>query len=281
MDESLYPPRCCKIPFDIDHIRSLLTAELISDFHLRAQEYDTKDRTYCSTAGCSAYLYPANIKDDKGECSFCFGETCVICKGPGHVGDCPRDELLQQTLEVAAKKGWKRCSGCKRVVELRTGCNHITWVWALDNETMLITLQMCLQIRVVLCLWCRVADLQMSGMGRGYAWRASCKRCTEGTSCWEQRSWSHQRKSRTSAEQPRLWAQHIQKGWWSFWLRQLRARVQNLLQQVSAVSSRSLLCLLAQALDSMVAAQCLTMWLWFGIVQITEIARIKVGIQWL
>ena len=128
MDESLYPPRCCKIPFEIDAIRHLLIPELISDFHQKKIEYGTQNRTYCSTPECSSFLYPVNINGDKGECSLCFGETCIVCKGRGHTGDCPQDEGVQQVLAMATENQWRRCNNCHRVVELRTGCNHITSV---------------------------------------------------------------------------------------------------------------------------------------------------------
>jgi hypothetical protein len=49
-----------------------------------------------------------------------------MCKRTAHLGDCPSDSTLQEVLALAAENGWRRCDGCKVVVELTMGCNHIT-----------------------------------------------------------------------------------------------------------------------------------------------------------
>jgi hypothetical protein len=35
---------------------------------------------------------------------------------------------LQQLLEFANANEWQRCYSCKTIVELDTGCNHMTYV---------------------------------------------------------------------------------------------------------------------------------------------------------
>ncbi|KUJ24183.1 uncharacterized protein LY89DRAFT_634121 [Mollisia scopiformis] len=126
VDEALYPPRCCRQPFDMDSMRPFLPPEIISGFHLKKTEYGTSNRIYCSNAICSSFLYPDNIAGDKAKCPLCFTLTCTICKAPAHIGDCPQDGALQEVLSSATGEGWKRCGNCKAMVELRTGCNHIT-----------------------------------------------------------------------------------------------------------------------------------------------------------
>ena len=126
VDEALYPPRCCKQPFDMDSMRKALTPGLISGFYEKKAEFETADRTYCSNPTCSAFLYPVNITGDKAVCPWCFPKTCIICKGPVHNGDCPQDSATQQVLALANTEGWKRCGNCKRMIELKQGCNHIT-----------------------------------------------------------------------------------------------------------------------------------------------------------
>ncbi|KAH7391262.1 hypothetical protein BKA64DRAFT_626226 [Cadophora sp. MPI-SDFR-AT-0126] len=126
VDEALYPPRCCKQPFDMDSMRQALTPELISGFYEKKTEFETTNRTYCSNPTCSAFLYPVNIAGDKASCPMCFTTTCTICKGPDHNGDCPQDTATQQVLALANTEGWKRCKNCKRMIELKHGCNHIT-----------------------------------------------------------------------------------------------------------------------------------------------------------
>lgn len=126
VDEALYPPRCCRLPFTIDSMRGLLTPEIISDFHEKKIEFATINRTYCSNRQCSVFLYPINIQGDKGKCPICFTTTCTICKGDSHRGNCPKDEGVQQVLALGAELGWKRCKRCSRMIELKVGCNHIT-----------------------------------------------------------------------------------------------------------------------------------------------------------
>ncbi|KAH6711589.1 hypothetical protein BKA61DRAFT_486555 [Leptodontidium sp. MPI-SDFR-AT-0119] len=126
VDEALYPPRCCKQPFDMDSMRQALTPELISDFYEKKAEFETVDRAYCSNPICSTFLYPVNIVADTGTCPKCLTTTCVMCKAATHKGNCPQDTATQQVLELANTEGWKRCEHCKRMIELKYGCNHIT-----------------------------------------------------------------------------------------------------------------------------------------------------------
>ncbi|CZT51956.1 uncharacterized protein RSE6_13184 [Rhynchosporium secalis] len=126
VDEACYPPRCCQQPFEIESMRVALTPELISGFYEKKTEFETVDRTYCSSPKCSAFLYPVNIIAEIGTCPMCFTVTCKICKGPAHQHDCPQDAATQQVLQLAAAEGWKRCAHCKRMIELKVGCNHIT-----------------------------------------------------------------------------------------------------------------------------------------------------------
>jgi hypothetical protein len=41
--------------------------------------------------------------------------------------DCPTDNNLTATLELAVKEGWQRCFGCHALVERLFGCQHIIW----------------------------------------------------------------------------------------------------------------------------------------------------------
>ncbi|KAF4630193.1 hypothetical protein G7Y89_g7949 [Cudoniella acicularis] len=130
VDERLFPPRCCKQPFLMDNMRKLLTPDLISGYWEKKIELETRDRTYCSAPSCSTFLHPVNISADQklGTCPVCFVGTCTICKGSEHDGDCPKDDEIQKVLDLAKQEGWRRCTECGRVVELKTGCNHITCI---------------------------------------------------------------------------------------------------------------------------------------------------------
>lgn len=91
-------------------------------------EMDTPNRTYCHKPDCSLFIPSQDTKGDEvAACPRCRSKTCVLCKGAAHDGmDCPEDEGGRQLLELAEQQGWKQCSTCHRVVELRTGCNHIS-----------------------------------------------------------------------------------------------------------------------------------------------------------
>lgn len=127
-DETLYPPRCCKqrIPETETQIRLFLGGKLLGRFLARKLELDTPNRTYCHKADCSKFIPPQGIRGDTGTCPKCESRTCCICKGAAHQGsDCPKDESTQQLLTLASEKGWKACYQCRRMVELKYGCNHI------------------------------------------------------------------------------------------------------------------------------------------------------------
>ncbi|KUJ24242.1 uncharacterized protein LY89DRAFT_572838, partial [Mollisia scopiformis] len=125
-DEALYPPRCCRKPFEMDLMRPFLSPELISGFHEKGIEFGVADRLYCSNPTCSTFLFPANITGDEIECPLCLVITCTLCKSAAHDGVCPLDTATQKVLALAEGEGWRRCSKCKAVVQLRSGCNHIT-----------------------------------------------------------------------------------------------------------------------------------------------------------
>ncbi|KAF2212501.1 hypothetical protein CERZMDRAFT_6498, partial [Cercospora zeae-maydis SCOH1-5] len=61
-------------------------------------------------------------------CRTCGKFTCMSCKKallrPGRA--CPPDADTEAILEVARQTGWQKCNGCGNMVELRTGCNHMT-----------------------------------------------------------------------------------------------------------------------------------------------------------
>jgi IBR domain, a half RING-finger domain len=127
-DESLFPPRCCTQPISVAAVRIFLTAELVRQFEQKKIEFGTTNRTYCSSSRCSAFLSINNIKGDRGTCPDCGIVTCTMCKAAAHDGDCPADTDLQMVLATAAENGWQRCYSCRRLVELDTGCNHMTCV---------------------------------------------------------------------------------------------------------------------------------------------------------
>jgi hypothetical protein len=127
-DESLFPPRCCRLPVTVSSVDIFLTKELKQAFAKKEIEFSTPNRTYCSDTQCSAFISPPNIEGDIGICALCGTSTCIPCKSTAHGGDCPADNSLRVLLHLAEENGWQRCYSCRRMVELDHGCNHMMLV---------------------------------------------------------------------------------------------------------------------------------------------------------
>lgn len=125
VDESLFPPRCCKRPIPVD--TNLLSTETVDLFRAKEEEFSTPNRTYCHRPQCSAFLPAHCIQGNLAACGKCKFKTCVACKGAPHVkGECPKDAATQEVLRMAKEQGWQQCKSCKRIVELNTGCYHMS-----------------------------------------------------------------------------------------------------------------------------------------------------------
>ncbi|KAK6212458.1 hypothetical protein LQW54_005232 [Pestalotiopsis sp. IQ-011] len=126
VDESLFPPRCCKQSIRLDKSRFFLNAEIVQQFRKKAIEFSTPNRTYCHRQQCAVFIPPDNCTGPTALCEECGHHTCTTCKGASHSGDCPNDGPLQHVIELAREQGWQRCQNCWGMVELNTGCNHMT-----------------------------------------------------------------------------------------------------------------------------------------------------------
>ncbi|KAL7799933.1 hypothetical protein V8C37DRAFT_407427 [Trichoderma ceciliae] len=103
-----------------------LPAELVVEYQAKELEHNTSDKTYCCLSTCSAFIPPSSIQGDIATCGECQSKTCIVCKGLSHQDDCPEDVTTKELIRIAAKNNWQRCYPCRRMVELNTGCNHIT-----------------------------------------------------------------------------------------------------------------------------------------------------------
>ncbi|KAI0145435.1 hypothetical protein GGR57DRAFT_480191 [Xylariaceae sp. FL1272] len=126
IDESLFPPRCCKQPIPLDKGQIYLDTNVVRLFRQKALEFSTPNRTYCHDTGCGSFIPPSNFSGTTALCSDCNSQTCTACKCAAHDGDCPDDEQLQQVIQLAREQGWQRCQNCWGMVELDLGCNHMT-----------------------------------------------------------------------------------------------------------------------------------------------------------
>ncbi|KAF1930369.1 uncharacterized protein M421DRAFT_58856 [Didymella exigua CBS 183.55] len=128
-DEDLYPPRCCKQCVPLQLVAKHMQADELATFELASIEYTMRNRTYCSNLECNTFIHPDNIEPHTGRatCSKCATATCSGCNNAYHPENaCPEDEGLRETQALAQSMGWRSCNNCDRVIQLRTGCNHIT-----------------------------------------------------------------------------------------------------------------------------------------------------------
>ena len=133
-DPQLMPPRCCTpdhIP--LKHVNSLFDPDFKKTWNRKYAEFSAKNRLYCPSKKCGEWIKPENVQRDAlgrkfAKCGRCKTKVCGICNGKWHAGvDCPKDEETNRILEQAKEEGWKRCYKCKTMVELKEGCNHMTW----------------------------------------------------------------------------------------------------------------------------------------------------------
>lgn len=140
-DESLFPARCCRqaIPLGLNQI--FIPAKLAGRYRAKELEYGTPNRTYCHNSPCSTFVPPQFIRGNRGTCVKCYSSTCTSCKGPAHERDCPPDAATLDVLRMANDRGWQRCSSCRILVELSTGCNHISKLDNHDPQNLVLTLR--------------------------------------------------------------------------------------------------------------------------------------------
>ena len=135
-DPQHMPPRCCtqdNIP--LKHVDRLFNDKFKILWNKKYQEYTTKNRIYCPARGCGEWIKPSHIRMDSsvgrryGKCSRCKMKVCCLCNGKWHTRkECPKDEETKRFVEIAKEAGWQRCYSCKAMVELKEGCNHMTWL---------------------------------------------------------------------------------------------------------------------------------------------------------
>lgn len=133
-DPQHMPPKCCtEATIPLKHVDRLFDNDFKRNWNKKLVEYSTGNRIYCPKKGCNEFIRPEDIRhaDDGqkvGKCNKCRTKVCVRCNGRWHSGrDCPKDEETLRFMAQAKDEGWQRCYKCKAMVELKEGCNHMTW----------------------------------------------------------------------------------------------------------------------------------------------------------
>jgi len=116
--------RCCE-PIPVFYAADVLGQAELKLFHELLTSHQPGRKIQCSS-GCGTTLLPAWMKHDFGLCMTCNHQTCLICGKASHTGECPNDTDTQSLFDVAETEKWQRCYKCGTVVQLQTGCYHIT-----------------------------------------------------------------------------------------------------------------------------------------------------------
>ncbi|KAM0127319.1 hypothetical protein ACHAP3_008887 [Botrytis cinerea] len=133
-DPAHMPPKCCTAEhIPLKHVEKLFDVPFKKLWNKKYQEYTTKNRIYCPAKKCGEWIKPENIHKENGKkygtCGRCKTKVCALCNGKWHGSkECPKDEETNKLLETAKKAGWQRCYSCRTMVELKEGCNHMTWL---------------------------------------------------------------------------------------------------------------------------------------------------------
>jgi hypothetical protein len=119
VEESHYPPRCCRKPISLELVLDFLSHEAVRDYLEKKLEWDTKNRTYCYNKKCLAFINPDTIKGKEAMCAKCRSKTCAKCKKIAHDKNvrCSEDEEIRRILQVIKRNNWRQCPRCKQAIE--------------------------------------------------------------------------------------------------------------------------------------------------------------------
>ncbi|KAH9890899.1 hypothetical protein C8Q73DRAFT_100763 [Cubamyces lactineus] len=127
VEESVYPPRCCKDPIPFSDVQAHLGPILAAAFQGKEKEYRTANRVYCHNPTCSTFLRGYSTLPTPTPCPKCKLFTCARCKQRGHSGyECHQDSKDESVLSLGRENGWRRCPSCQHLIEVDEGCYHVT-----------------------------------------------------------------------------------------------------------------------------------------------------------
>lgn len=125
-----WPPRCCE-PLHLESVERAGRPGLLRLYRQIREENETPGnaRVYCARPECAAFIPPAglHVRGDEMRCPACGEGTCRLCRNPVHPGrPCRVEDEDEMLMDIMDLNGLSSCPQCRRVVELRDGCNHIT-----------------------------------------------------------------------------------------------------------------------------------------------------------
>ena len=129
VDEDVYPPQCCRQRISPASVRDILGEQRMQAFEKKAVEFDTPNRIYCPNVQCRAFIPPTSYGvGNSATCPMCGIPICKLCKRKAHPGACD-DDIDSEMLQASERAGFMRCKRCLHMIELKNGCDHITYVY--------------------------------------------------------------------------------------------------------------------------------------------------------
>eukprot|EP00526_Cylindrotheca_closterium_P005174 CAMPEP_0113643124 /NCGR_PEP_ID=MMETSP0017_2-20120614/22667_1 /TAXON_ID=2856 /ORGANISM="Cylindrotheca closterium" /LENGTH=639 /DNA_ID=CAMNT_0000554607 /DNA_START=658 /DNA_END=2574 /DNA_ORIENTATION=+ /assembly_acc=CAM_ASM_000147 len=131
-DTTLLPLRCCEVPIDMNVAHDLLEHKDARTILRRVEEKEAKNKMYCPD--CASFINLDLVDSTQNTELLCDCGTllCTECKTSAHQGiTCMQNQGVQSGsddmfLGLSREQGWKQCPRCSILIELRSGCNHMT-----------------------------------------------------------------------------------------------------------------------------------------------------------
>ena len=120
------PFSCCKSRVSVASVSAFLDHGFVATYQAWIAEVDSPNPLYCHERSCATFIPANNIAANIGTCPRCERRTCRLCRNFWHSGVCDKDPEGNELLQMAKKKNWQICPGCKTMVERREGCLHMT-----------------------------------------------------------------------------------------------------------------------------------------------------------
>jgi len=138
-DRSLLPPKCCRLEIDPYIGKKFFNDKEYEKFTQLILECSAVEKMYCPETTCSSFILLGDFQDLKlFNCPSCKVEICFNCRRQSHpsltclekseeisLSEKEENEMIEKIKE---ENKWATCRNCKRIIELKGGCYHITCV---------------------------------------------------------------------------------------------------------------------------------------------------------
>ena len=136
-NKASYPPRCCGA-IDVAAVQGFLDDENMVRYTTVLEEFAAARPLYCANEECEKDFIgdaaQVDLLENQGMvfCPECAVQTCAKCRElhDAHtdnegVLECPDSLVLAEVKEMADEENWRRCPGCRHLVEKIDGCDHM------------------------------------------------------------------------------------------------------------------------------------------------------------